>query len=180
MATGKGRTGQGLIAFKVEVDPSPAMIAKAYRGIGKEFSDWRPAWQRLIPELQKGIRRNLSTKGGALGTQWKPNDPAYETRPAKRGKAQLVLTGELMTAFTGLSAVQEIGKSRLVFGSDEVAHARSTNFGTGSGGTRKPRRMFFAWNKQMSNSMLDIVDGHTKALLLQLADKIAKLPEAKR
>ena len=181
MATGKGRTGQGLIAFKVEVDPSPAAIARAYRGIGKEFSDWRPAWQKLVPQLQKGIRQNFATQGGALGSRWKPNDPAYDVRPKKQGKAQLVLTGEMMQAFTGRQTVQEMGKGRLVFGSDEIPQARSTNFGRGGINDRtSPKRMFFAWSKQMSNSMLGILDDHTKALLLQLADKIAKLPEAKR
>lgn len=170
----------GLIAFKLTVDPSPALLAKAYGLAAKEFSDWRPAWKRMIPHLQQGIRRNFSSRGGALGNAWPSVDPAYDVRKRREGggRAQLVLTGAMFRDATGPSAVQKITKSHIEYGIDTHPQARSLNFGrTRSGsGRRVKKKPFMGWNPQMDAALLRETDDHARFLLNKLADTIERLP----
>ena len=126
--------------------------------------------------MKRGIAKNISSKGAAIGVRWSPNDPAYEVRPEKRGNAQLTLTGQMVAAFTSDSAVQRLDESRLEFGSYDFPQARAINFGWGSDhGGGASMRAFVDWNPQMQKAMLVNLDFHAKSLFKKISDDLAKI-----
>lgn len=159
------KPGGGRISWRIEVDPDPSVIEKAYGNLARKLVDWRPALQRLIPVIASGTRAVFNTKGGALGEPWFPLTPAYARRKAKRGgRAMLFVSGALRAELTSRAGVLGLNKKRLTFGTD-LPYARSIHFGQ--------RRRLLGWTGDMQARASQIMSEHAKRLLEEASTRIA-------
>lgn len=171
---GTSTSGKGDYRVKFVVDPSPLAMAKVIGGLGKEFSDWRPAWRRLVPHLAAGIRQNIDSRGSTLSRPWPATHPRYAQRKARRGfgRIDLVLSGKLVAEATSPNSVVSMTPRRVSFGT-QLPYARAVQFGKG----KKSGRSFMGWNSRMLQHAREIMNDHAATLIARASDRISRLSE---
>jgi hypothetical protein len=164
--------GKGDFRFRIRANPSPAAISKILGGLGEEFSDWRPAWQRMVPTLADGILENIDTRGASLGETWPAERDRYVRRKARQGfgRMELYRTGTLVSQLSPASGVRRMGRRSVSFGT-KVPYGRAVNFGRNGARGRR----FMGWSPRMKTAAEMVMHEHAQALLSKAAARIASL-----
>jgi phage gpG-like protein len=162
-----GTRGKGNINWRLEVDPDPRKIARAYRELG----------------ITAANRKVFGSKGASLGMPWAPVTEMYARRKERRGmgRATMFLTGSLRAALTSSAGVLSMTKRRLVFGTD-LPYARAMQFGftatPGKGRIKHkhqtPPRRLLDWTRETKAGAAEIMQEHAQQLMNAAAAKMAK------
>lgn len=159
----------------MRIDPSPGSLSKIAGGLGKDLSNYRPAWRLIAPIIAAGIARNIQSRGGALGETWPRENRNYQRRKAREGKGrvELVVSGKLLADMTTLAGIQSMTAKRLVFGTKQK-YARAVNFGfaTDRGKTQIRPRKFAGWNDSMKQEAGEVLDLFVRELLVAASDRL--------
>lgn len=158
--------------LEINISPSPAKLARAMGpDFRKEFSDFRPAWQELLPKWSRGLEQNVRSQGGTLGEQWDP--PAAGTVRQRGPGPAGVATGRMLARLGSPAlAKRSLTKRRLVVGPKE-SYPYIFHFGAKSRG--QPERRFIAVSQAMRHDGERVMDRFIRARLEALAAKIDRL-----
>lgn len=171
--------GKGEFAYRITIDPSPLKLARILGGLGKDFKNWKPAFQKIAPAIVAGIGANIRSRGAALGMRWKPvdSDSPYLRRKVREGfgRAELVATGALMREITTASRSSLNITARSLRYGTSLPYAPAVNFGRQGGSFKRGRqtgikaRWFMGWNDAMKASAIRELNTHAHELLSRAA-----------
>lgn len=119
--------GTGIINVRVDVYPPISQVISRYQHLATELRDWRPTWDRMIPQLRREMGRIFMSQGSTTaGGKWGPWSKGYKKR--RPNGAIMVLSGKLLNKLTTRGVLTR-NKRMLRFG---VRHpgARALNFGS--------------------------------------------------
>jgi phage gpG-like protein len=134
--------------------PDAEALAQRLQRFAASVSDARPAFEAMLPYLNRGEEQAWSTSGAALGTHWPPAaDPERKVDPR-----MLVATGALRASLAGQTGESErvATSTELRFGT-RVPYARFHEDGT----SRMPARPFLGVPDSMSRELVAIMDRYT-------------------
>lgn len=162
--------------FRVAITPSPSKIAKLFGDSGKEFANFKPAFQSLAPKMVEGIRRIYASKGAVIGEPWPGlKNKYYLAKKARKGwsTAEMYASGVLASSIRPLS----ITRRSLKVGVRDVPYAkamqwgrRSNNIAVRKGGAR----VFVALDDTAKAQAREELSAHLNALMAMLAKRISE------
>lgn len=130
---GRTRSGTQRGRFRdklgVGMDPSPEQVQAAIKQLGKDLTDWRPAWVQIAPIIRSGIVDTIKGRGSPIGASWPGHERKYLRRKLKQGfsRAELYRTGRLVASILS-EAGATMTKLALKVGTS-LPYARAMQFG---------------------------------------------------
>jgi len=151
--------------IRIRFTPNPPLqtVARILKEGANEFRDFRPAWNRIRPQLSQSVAQTIRTEGAALGVAWPPPSPEYLKRKIREGHGStpLVRTGALLGAAAGDKNYFSPTKLRMTY------RAR-TNYAA----PVQALRPFFAFTPQMEALIEDEIEAEAEKILAKMADAI--------
>jgi len=155
--------GKGEIRARLELTPSAAVVARAFREAGVEAGDFRPAWPRAGAAMRAGILRGMQSRGASLGYKWPRGNPEYLRRKLRAGLGSepLVRRGRLKGRV--LSAAP-IGGKRSVTISIPGKQYPALQFKRGY--------WFVGWDDQTKRDVFEAVDTYVQQIFARIRNKL--------
>lgn len=174
----------GTLPKLVITAPSLMKVAKVLEGSPRRFSDFRPAWQQLLPFLAEGLEQNLKSGGDSLGARFPElatSTAAFRQRIGL-GTQILIRRGDLLSNVANpSSAKRQLTRSMLRVGPSAelgrypfVLHYGSPSAGKG-GRSRIPARPYIHLSESMRTVSLNVVNAHAIRMLGELAEELRAL-----
>lgn len=135
-------------SMQIRLRPSARRMGRALGALGKDLTDFKPVFRRLLPVLAGDIENNLRQQGAPVGDRWAELSPSRIHQKQRKGLPMeaLVASGALSAELSSPQRMQRsLTQSRLVVGpQSKLAYLHHF----GGGRSNLPPRRFVA----MSNS----------------------------
>ena len=110
------RQAESKWGFRVAITPSPSKIAKLFGDSGKEFANFKPAFQSLAPKMVEGIRRIYASKGAVIGEPWPGlKSKYYLAKKARKGASGTVCERRRSASARVESPVRSIARMASIY-----------------------------------------------------------------